>query len=426
MKQTLAGSDAGFGADIFKYLEYKSDDIPKIVKVSYIRALTGIVCEVESNTKVVETFEEYAKERTGSYSIETTSKNDKKKDIIYSLKQRSTSQSNLNQGNEKQIKNLFRDQTMEMFLTKAECRTSNYEVTNFGRKKFTDTFIDALRSFDELSYNGTFTEKYNEFLAFVEDFGFFYIKSVDVGARLIYQKLYTSRSSSSKDVDTRVKCEAAAVYKGIENGVEIPGVKIEGGYKAGFNVGFASAEVSVKVDTTVPGVKLSDASSFEGNSKKCGGGKEDVGALDKKKLTMTSIYSIGSPPTDLKTWVDQKWQPFPLNYTIRDISYLFDPRRRGARKDIKAINKNFPDEKPIKIENVYKVYVAMRDLYCTKEKIDCSGVQEQGCGIRAKCPFGERCVNDLTQPNGFRCLKGNKTSCPEYHYLNLACYNIIL
>ena len=45
--------------------------------------------------------------------------------------------------------------------------------------------------------------------------------------------------------------------------------------------------------------------------------------------------------------------------------------------------------------------------YCEFENVpDCRKLHDTGCGLTSKCPHDERCVNDPSTEEGYKCIKG--------------------
>ena len=150
---------------------------------------------------------------------------------------------------EEEMKSFFTETEGEVYVGEVSCQLYTMELTNFLKFKFTEPFINGLRS---LQYAATATTKKEIadaiFRDFVNDFGIFYIKHVSMGSKLLIETRFASSSNSASEATKRFNCihdsygQRTEVGFGTPNAtVKVPGEKgtIEAGIPT-LNIGTGS------------------------------------------------------------------------------------------------------------------------------------------------------------------------------------------
>ena len=131
-----------------------------------------------------------------------------------------------------------------MTISKATCNTVDLTFSSYLRPKFSDAFIAALENIQKAIDSGLQIEQDRSMKRFMETFGTHYSIKTQLGAMLIYEKRFTSRSRDSEQSTSRKQCSKWAASGCIGGGVkgEIEGFKLESKTKA--CAGYSSGKCS--------------------------------------------------------------------------------------------------------------------------------------------------------------------------------------
>ena len=392
---------SGIKGEIFEHKIWDKN-MGQYLKPDYITHSDGMTCEVLSKTNVRRSFNSFFEELTESYKFYDSKKESKKGGILWFTWNKGSHVQTSKDGKLHQMKKMFQDRQNEMYVTQAKCLTDEFEIMEFGRKSFTEPFMRGLQAMSA-SYQkrDRIEQRYVLFKTFIEDFGFFYIKSVKLGAKLSYESIYSSGSSSSREANKNGKCEAQASYQTSGAGFETPEINLSGGVEKG--------GIQVSASTSLKGFGYASESEHLRHASACGSKTTDKSSIESYGLVTNRLYTVGSKPTSFEKWVDQEFEPEPIEFVLKEMSSIFDPANHLANERVSLINEKLKELKVtplIDIRELHQGYKEMINLYCERENLDCSILHEKGCGLTVKCPIGQRCENDYSAPEGYRCIAG--------------------
>ena len=164
-----------------------------------------------------------------------------------------------------------------MTISKATCNTIDLTFNPYLRPKFSDGFIAALGDIQKAIDSGSQLKQDLAMKQFMKTFGTHYSIKTQLGAMLIFEERFTSRSTDSKQSTSRNECSKWAANGCI------------GGGASGSLGGVFDFESRT---TACAGY----------SSGKCSGSDYDSSWGDKNSLSRTTSRTIGSYPTDLNDW----------------------------------------------------------------------------------------------------------------------------
>ena len=394
---------SGVRGEIFDHRQW-NDKTDEYEVPDYLSYTPMFDCSTTANTKVKDTFQSFFSDSSGSYDFNEHSKNDTEIKILwYQRSYGSQIQTNLHE-EWQDIKSFYGRNHSEVYSTTAQCLLDQYEVKELATKVFAKEFRQSLELLSNTFLDNAIQteQKYVVFKKFITDYGFFYINKVVLGAQLKYESIYSNKASSEHSATKRGRCESQATFTYDGAGFDTGDFEFSAGVET---KGGLSATVSGKL----PGVGYSDGTQHSDASKQCGKNDNNRRGMERSGLTVNKVISIGSKPTTLDKWLNQKWKPQPVHFTLREMSSLFDPKDPTALKSIENVNQQIikdGNRTQIDVHVLYDGYTKFLKEYCWREKLNCSQLHETGCGLSVKCPHNQRCENDPKAKNGYRCVKG--------------------
>ena len=177
----------------------------------------------------------------------------------------------------------------EIVLAEATCITNSVSISDAVRPVFTSNFIQHLVEMDIAASSENTTQEENAVRSFIREFGTHFIKTTKLGAQLIYERRYQTKSESRDEQLARSKC----VKHGAQLAVSGSGHGFEAGTEAGINNTICS--------------KMNEDNKFALNE-----GFEAV-----------KTVSRGSRPKKLEEWIDANFKPVPIRRVLENIDNLF-------------------------------------------------------------------------------------------------------
>ena len=171
----------------------------------------------------------------------------------------------------------------------ATCLTHSVTISDIVRPIFTPDFIAHLKDMDAASQSGNTQKEDDAVKAFIFEFGTHYAKTTNLGAQLIYERRYRSKSDSKETESSRSGC-----------------TKMEAG-------------ASVSVSGGLGGVEASASSSND----ECKGNAEGSAFEKGESFEQTRTISRGSRPKSLADWIDADFTPVAIKRTLNLITDLF-------------------------------------------------------------------------------------------------------
>ena len=394
----LDGNDPGMRQQIFEPTTLFSDDDTRLDLADFLSARKNLVCEKVMTTTVTRNFQEYFSEKTKDASFNSARTEDNTINFLFFKSGSVTSTVTSESSRMGKMKKFFEERQGEVYMSKAVCKTQHIEVDKYSKKVFTPAFIRNLRVLDRAaSLPNNSQDAINHFKTFTESYGFFYLSSIEMGAKLTYEKVFSRRNRNKDELNNRLECVIKSTATGSSVGFEKPDVEVGLEYKG------ASAK------TTIPGIKLSTSNDFNSASSHCDNSTSSNKYGNDNVFTSTKVYSVGSRPISLDQWSQQKFTPAPIRFKLTDISELFNPSSNPFLvQDMKDIL-DFEEKEPINLNRLYNFYTSLRVDYCRLIlKKECHDTVLKGCGLNSECGYGaysglSKCINAPAEELGYRC-----------------------
>ena len=365
----------------------------------------SVNCQILDNSIVVNNYQEYRQQKSGSYSFAETFGQTSGINIPFiSLlinyeKTKSSQSSSSGQSSFEREQSFFADTAGEIHMNEAKCETHRVAVDNFEKPVFTSAFISAMRSLQQAATTPASRRSKQALRRFIGGYGTHFMAETWLGATMITETKFSSASLTAADRRTRQRCVREAYSKGLNSGVNVREIGVTGEAPVG------SSGATVGASTTVGGWGINSGSTYSKESEKCGGSKQDLSFFDSNQFKQSVINTVGSPPLmDLDEWATQVGEtPAAVRFTLKSIGDLFRPEWLDAipldelnpaagNLNANLLNKFFE-------ERVAKYCEVMLGRPCPDAK---------GCGINGLCKIGEKCVDDSSNSLGFKCLPGKR------------------
>jgi C1A family cysteine protease len=212
----------------------------------------------------------------------------------------------------------------EIVQAKATCITMSVSIADNVRPLFTQDFVNHLRDMDEAIELNDEDEKTKTWKAFVTEFGTHFMRTTKLGAQIIYERRLETKATSTTEMKRRSECVAFEASASL---------KAEG---YGSSVDAAASGGRDDCEGVTQGSDFSQKEGFEG----------------------IKILSRGSRPTDLHSWVDQEFDPVPVERYLEPISVLF-------RNNWLAKSTFFGFEKSLNGEKIEEMFLEKVKSYCS-------------------------------------------------------------
>ena len=258
-------------------------------------------CDSDFSMKSISTMEDYEGERTSSNDFSIKAKISAEGEGFGVNAKASFGFAKSTNSDEQAAETVLSKRNGEIMRAKATCLTHTVVMDGYIRPVFTPGFIYGLKTLHE-KVDSPEDEQEEAVAEFIRQFGTHYSSTTHLGAQLIYERRFESKSDSRSDKLARkdcVKMEADA--------------SVSGGYKG--------VSVSVKA-----------SASMEAKQAGCNSINEKSAFAADEGFESTKTISRGSRPKDLKSWVDAAFTPVPIIRTLDKISELFKDKWLTANK----------------------------------------------------------------------------------------------
>jgi len=370
--------NGGFKNTLFKGL--KPDDKNAVLPFIDRSELT-LSCGLTLKHKVFESFEQYKDEARSDiafvsgadtstgYHSKAKVKVDGGKELPISVENELEINFGINSGRgrgestyEDTIKDFFRETQGEIVQMTAECITHTVAISSFAKPEFTEAFTEAIRSLHTAAKDPDSSRSNDTFRKFINDYGTHYMQHVELGSKLVFQKLFSESSRSVDEGYNRKECIKETLSSTDEFKFLFFGHKDQSGTK--------SAE--------------------------CNSTDRKIFKTKKNAIDSFHIVAVGAPPTrDVEKWADHVLNsPIPINYKLQKISTMLGTEGfvDGMKVDDEDVNGtailNFIETKSVS----YGYLILGKDI----------PTPELGCGLTSNCTAADVCENDETL--GFRCV----------------------
>ena len=394
----LDGNDPGMRQQIFEPTEQLSDDDTRFDLADFLSARKNVVCEAAMTTTISRNFQEYFNEQTKDASFNSVKTTDNTINFLFFKSGSITNTVTSESSRMGKMKKFFEERQGEVYMSKAVCKTQHIEVDKYSKKLFTPAFIRNLRVLDHAaSLPNNSHAAIKQFKRFTESYGFFYMSTIEMGAKLTYEKVFSRRNRNKSELNNRLECVIKSTATGSSIGFEKPDVEVGLEYKG------------LSAKTTIPGIKLSSSNDFNSASSRCDNSSSSNKYGNDNAFASTKVYSVGSRAISLDQWSQQKFTPAPIRFQLTPISELFNLGSNPfLEEDMKDIL-DFDGKAPINLNRLYSFYTSLRADYCRLVlKKECPETVLKGCGLNSVCGYGAYagspdCINAPEEALGYRC-----------------------
>ena len=232
-------------------------------------------CDSDFSMKTISSMQEYEGERQSSTDFSMGAAFSGKGSFFGITVKASAAFSLATNAEEKASEKVLSKYNGEIQTAKATCLTHSVTLSKYIRPIFTPDFIASLRTMDAASKQGNATIKRQAVRDFIMEFGTHYAKTTNLGAQLVYERRFNSKSNSNQEASERSAC-----------------TKME----ASLSVGVSSAvnEIEASVDM---------------KRKKCEAAKQKSSFDKSESFEGVRTVSRGSRPKELKSWIDSTFTP---------------------------------------------------------------------------------------------------------------------
>jgi len=286
---------------------------------------------------------------------------------------------------DREVLDMFETNQGEIVMTTLSCSIYVVEIARFIKPVFMENFINGMRLLANGAVSSNDATKRNNFMGFLAEFGTHYQKQTRLGAKMIYEKRFSTRSKSKSESSSRSECAKHSVS-----------AEVKGSY-GGFSAG------------------------VEGHtgSEKCNDQANSSDSTDDSSDTESKFISIGIFPTNLSNWEnaikENGQKPLPLFRKLDLITRLFTRRNLEG---LTFFNEETGVEESLNGTLLSNFYVEQYE----KEFLAKYPNERTGCGISGSCKIGEICKNDKSSNTGFSCSKKEISMQDE---LDKYCNNIV-
>ena len=228
----------------------------------------------------------------------------------------------------------------EIMIAKATCLTHAVTIADKVRPVFTTDFINHLVDMDTAAQSSDNSLKKKAVASFVREFGTHYMKEVNLGAQLVYERRFKEKAKSTSEKNDRSGCVKDEAKASV--GVEGHGVKI--------------------------------GASFEAKQKKCNGVKEGSAFAAGEGFEGVKTISRGSRPKELKSWIDAAFTPVAIKRTLDKISTLF-------KDEWMTENEHYGFKKSLSGSKITKMFLDIIPNYC---QLMLEGILDSNCKVIGK------------------------------------------
>ena len=252
----------------------------------------NLQCDSDFSMKTISTMEDYEGERTSSNQFSIKARISAEGEGFGVNAKASFGYARSTNSDEQAAESVISKRKGEIIRAKATCLTHTIILASYIRPVFTPDFIRGLKTLHE-KVDASESEQELVVADFIREFGTHYSSTTHLGAQLIYERRFESKSDSRSDAMSRSSCVKTEADASVSGGYSGLGGSIQ-----------ASAEVEAK-QANCNSVKQKSAFSAD------------------EGLESTKTISRGSRPKDLKSWVDAAFTPVPIIRTLDKISDLF-------------------------------------------------------------------------------------------------------
>ena len=255
---------------------------------------TDLNCDTDFSMKTITSMDEYDNSRTSSndFSVSASGSGSGK---IYGVKTTaSASYARATNKDQRSASKVLDTYNGEIVLAEATCITESVSIASAVRPVFTQDFIQHLKNMDTAAASNDLALKNKAMKDFINEFGTHFMRTTKLGAQLVYERRYETRSSNVDEQQERsgcVKNEAA--------------LSVTASWKVGW-VGSNEASASTEM-------KLNECKSTNEKSK--------FGLTDGIESVKTT--SRGSRPKGLSEWIDSDFTPVPIKRYMDKVTALF-------------------------------------------------------------------------------------------------------
>jgi len=346
--------DKGSLAPIFDPI-YTDEDGIVVLQDFIVKAREELICEKAFLTNTITSYSDYRKEKGSSMDFSaggSVSASGYGVEAKVGYEYGETKE-------DKEVLEMFGTNQGEIVMTTLSCSVYIVEIGEYIKPVFTENFINGMRSLANGAVSSNSQTKRHNFLRFIENFGTHYQKQTRLGAKMIYEKRFKTRSKSTGESSSRSECAKHSASASV------------GGTYAGFGG---------SVEGHVGSEKCSDQANAS---------NDDNSSSD----TESKLISVGILPTDdLSNWAnaikENVQKPLPLHRKLDIITRLF------TSKNLEGLmfeNEETGLEESLNGTLITKFYLEQYEA----EFLVSYPKEIKGCSISGSCKIGEICKNDI-------------------------------
>ena len=249
-------------------------------------------CDADFSMKTISTMQQYENERQSSTDVSTSASLSAEGSFFGISASASASYNRATNSEEIASEKVLTTYNGEIQMAKATCLTHAVSISDIVRPVFAPDFIAHLKNLHQASKSDNDQMKDDAVRAFIFEFGTHYSKTTNLGAQLIYERRFNSKSHSKEEQSRRSGCtkKEAMASVGVSGGV-INTISVDGSIE--------------KQNTTCS--ENAAAQTFDQG--------EDFESV--------RTISRGSRPKELSDWVDADFTPVAIKRTLSLITDLF-------------------------------------------------------------------------------------------------------
>lgn len=365
----FVSENPGFKDVIFSTLQEQQNG-RNVLNLFVTKSEKNVYCNEILNINVIRNFHSYKKQRHSDLSFSENSDEYKSNELTssindtksFNIENQSAYERN-DTNHEAKIKFFFLKSQGEIIEINTECTTYSVALSSNIKPVFTNAFTEALKRLHTAAKDPDSGVSNETFSNFVREFGTHYMKKMKLGSKIIFQKLFVSKSRDQEEFKRRQEC--------VKNSVRMSILK---------NSVFSCSE------------------TFQQESQKC-----DESNDPQKLIELESVIPIGNFHTNFESWLTMAMNnPVPISFELDIISHITRPdwindiRVSDNEIELGHLNgsliTNF-------LENKYSSYCELL------LGMDCLSPQT-GCDSDGECPVSTYCVTDGTAVENNRCKRG--------------------
>ena len=181
---------------------------------SFVSDIGGdLNCDTDFSMKTVTSLDAYDNERTSSLDFSTSASLSVSGKFFGIKTSASASYARAVNRDERAAEKVFNEYNGEINIAEATCITESVSIADAVRPVFTQNFINNLKIMDDAAATNNIASQNSAVKSFINEFGTHFMRTTKLGAQLVYERRYETKSTDIDEELERsgcVKNEAAA------------------------------------------------------------------------------------------------------------------------------------------------------------------------------------------------------------------------